>query len=129
LLAAYFPKLAAYFPGLPGEQARRLNETSAKVAENRDVETSKGAGACVFRSIHSTNLQSKEKIMNWDQVAGQWKQFKGKVKQKWGKLTDNDLDTIAGKRDEIAGKLQERYGYAKDQAEKEIDEFARSLNP
>jgi len=66
--------------------------------------------------------------MNWDQVAGKWKQFKGQVKQKWGKLTDDDLDTMAGKRDEIAGKLQERYGYAKEQAEKEIDDFAHTLN-
>ena len=66
--------------------------------------------------------------MNWDQVAGKWKQFKGQVKQKWGKLTDDDIEVIAGKRDQMAGKLQERYGYAKDQAEKELDEFTRTLN-
>jgi len=66
--------------------------------------------------------------MNWDQVAGKWKQFKGQVKQKWGKLTDDDIEVIAGKRDQMAGKLQERYGYAKDQAEKELDEFTRALN-
>ena len=65
--------------------------------------------------------------MNWDTIKGQWKQFSGKVKQKWGKLTDDDLTTIAGKRDELAGKLQERYGYAKDQAERELDAFTRSL--
>jgi len=65
--------------------------------------------------------------MNWDQVAGKWMQFKGQVKQKWGKLTDDDIEVIAGKRDQMAGKLQERYGYAKDQAEKELDEFTRTL--
>jgi len=65
--------------------------------------------------------------MNWDQVTGKWKQFKGQVKQKWGKLTDDDLDVIAGKRDQFCGKLQERYGYAKEQAEKEVDEFASML--
>lgn len=67
--------------------------------------------------------------MNWDQIKGNWKQFEGKVKAKWGKLTDDDLTMIAGKRDELAGKLQERYGYAKDQAETELDEFSRSLQP
>jgi uncharacterized protein YjbJ (UPF0337 family) len=67
--------------------------------------------------------------MNWDQVTGKWKQFKGQVKQKWGKLTDDDLEVIAGKRDQMAGLLQERYGYAKDQAEREVDDFARSLKP
>jgi uncharacterized protein YjbJ (UPF0337 family) len=65
--------------------------------------------------------------MNWDQIAGDWKQFTGKVKEKWGKLTDDDLTTIAGKRDQLAGVLQQRYGYAKDQAEKELDEFTKAL--
>ncbi len=67
--------------------------------------------------------------MNWDVVKGDWKQFKGKVKEKWGKLTDDDLTTVAGRRDQLLGKLQERYGYGKDQAERELDEFARTLAP
>jgi uncharacterized protein YjbJ (UPF0337 family) len=66
--------------------------------------------------------------MNWDRVKGNWKQFTGKVKQKWGKLTDDDLTAIAGKRDELLGRLQERYGYEKDQAERELDAFTRSLD-
>ena len=41
----------------------------------------------------------------------------------------NDLTTIAGHRDQLMGKLQERYGYGKDQAERELDEFARTLQP
>jgi uncharacterized protein YjbJ (UPF0337 family) len=65
--------------------------------------------------------------MNWDSIKGQWKQFQGKVKEKWGKLTDDDLTVIAGKKDQLLGKLQERYGYDKDQAEKELDEFTRAL--
>ena len=67
--------------------------------------------------------------MNWDQVQGTWKQMTGKVKEKWGKLTDDDLTVIAGKRDQLAGILQERYGYAKEQAEKELDEFMKGLKP
>jgi uncharacterized protein YjbJ (UPF0337 family) len=51
------------------------------------------------------------------------------VKEKWGQLTDDDLTAIEGRRDQLAGKLQERYGYAKDQAEREDDEFARTLQP
>lgn len=65
--------------------------------------------------------------MNWDQVKGNWKQFKGQARTKWGKLTDDDLDVVGGKREELAGKLQERYGYEKDRAEREADEFASSL--
>jgi uncharacterized protein YjbJ (UPF0337 family) len=67
--------------------------------------------------------------MNWDQIKGDWKQLSGKVKEKWGKLTDNDLTTIAGKRDQLAGLLQQRYGYAKEQAEKELGEFIDGLKP
>ena len=65
--------------------------------------------------------------MNWDQMEGKWKQYSGKLKEKWGKLTDDDLTTINGQRDQLVGKLQERYGMAKDQAEKQIDEFTTSL--
>ena len=46
---------------------------------------------------------------------------KGHVKEKWGKLTDDDLDVIEGKKDQLVGRLQERYGYSKEQAEKELD--------
>jgi uncharacterized protein YjbJ (UPF0337 family) len=67
--------------------------------------------------------------MNWDLIKGNWRQFTGKVKEKWGKLTDDDLTTIAGRRDQLLGLLQQRYGYEKEQAEKELDEFTRSLKP
>ena len=65
--------------------------------------------------------------MNWDQIAGDWKQLSGKAKAKWGKLTDNDLTVVAGKRDQLAGLLQEKYGYAKEQAEKDLEEFSVAL--
>jgi uncharacterized protein YjbJ (UPF0337 family) len=64
--------------------------------------------------------------MNWDRVEGNWKQFTGQVQQKWGKLTDSDLNMIEGKRTELAGRLQERYGMAKDEAEREIDNWLKS---
>ena len=65
--------------------------------------------------------------MNWDKISGQWKQFKGKAKEKWGKLTDDEIDVIQGKRDQLVGKIQERYGVAKDQAEKDVDAWAKGF--
>jgi uncharacterized protein YjbJ (UPF0337 family) len=62
-------------------------------------------------------------MMNKDEVGGNWKQFKGTVKEKWGKLTDDDMTVIEGKRDQLVGKIQERYGYAKDEAEKEVTDW------
>jgi uncharacterized protein YjbJ (UPF0337 family) len=61
--------------------------------------------------------------MNWDHIEGNWNQYKGSAKQQWGKLTDDDLDVIDGKREELAGKIQNRYGIAKDEAERQIDEW------
>ena len=61
--------------------------------------------------------------MNWDMIDGNWMQFKGTVKAKWGKLTDDNLDTIAGKRDQLAGKIQEAYGITKEQAELQVKAF------
>jgi uncharacterized protein YjbJ (UPF0337 family) len=75
----------------------------------------------------STSHFPRSYDMNWDQITGDWKQFKGKVKEKWGKLTDDELTTVAGKREQLAGLLQEKYGYAKDQAEKELNEFSQKM--
>jgi uncharacterized protein YjbJ (UPF0337 family) len=65
--------------------------------------------------------------MNWDQLEGKWKQYSGRAKEKWGKLTDNDLEVVHGRRDQLVGKILERYGIARQEAEKQVDEFARSL--
>lgn len=65
--------------------------------------------------------------MNWEQVSGQWQQVKGALQQKWGKLTDDDLQTAAGDRGKLVGKIQERYGDAKEQAQEKVDQFIASL--
>lgn len=65
--------------------------------------------------------------MNWDRIEGNWKQLKGKARVKWGKLTDDQLDVIAGKREQLVGRIQEKYGIAKDEAEKQVDQFASSF--
>jgi uncharacterized protein YjbJ (UPF0337 family) len=64
--------------------------------------------------------------MNWDVIEGKWSQLKGSARQQWGKLTNDDLELIAGKRDKLVGKLQERYGYLKDEAEQQVDEWIQS---
>lgn len=61
--------------------------------------------------------------MNRDTFKGQWKQLKGEVKRRWGMLTDDELDQIEGNFDKLVGRIQERYGYQRDQAERELNEF------
>jgi uncharacterized protein YjbJ (UPF0337 family) len=60
-------------------------------------------------------------------VTGNWKQFKGQVKQTWGDLTDDELDRVEGRQDELAGLIQERYGKTREEAQREVDEWARTL--
>jgi uncharacterized protein YjbJ (UPF0337 family) len=65
--------------------------------------------------------------MNWDRVEGNWKQFKGKAKEQWGKLTDDKLDQIDGRREQLVGVLQKEYGMARDQAERDVDNWSNNL--
>jgi len=61
--------------------------------------------------------------MNWDEVKGKWTQMQGNAKVRWGKLTDDDLTAVEGERDKLVGKIQERYGVAKEEAERQVDEY------
>ena len=55
--------------------------------------------------------------------AGTWEQLKGRVKQQWSKLTDQDLEQLQGHAEQLAGKIQQRYGLAKEEAERQVQEF------
>lgn len=66
--------------------------------------------------------------MNWDQLEGKWKQAKGSVRTRWGKLTDDDLEVIGGKKDQLVGKIQERYGIQKDEAQRQVEDWNRTLD-
>lgn len=59
--------------------------------------------------------------MNWDIIEGKWKQMMGDVQRQWGKLTNDEIDQIQGSREKLAGKLQERYGWSREEVEREID--------
>jgi uncharacterized protein YjbJ (UPF0337 family) len=67
--------------------------------------------------------------MNWDQVKGNWKQVKGEAQKQWGKLTNDDLDVINGERTKLSGRIQELYGYAKDRADREVDDWMKASRP
>jgi uncharacterized protein YjbJ (UPF0337 family) len=70
--------------------------------------------------------QSGRQPMNWDQIEVNWMLFKDKVRSNWAKLTDEDLTRIGGRRKELSGRLQARYGFAKAEAEREIEAWIKS---
>ena len=60
--------------------------------------------------------------MNWDIIKGNWKQLQGELRKQWGKLTDSDWEEMAGEKDKILGKLQQRYGWSREEAEREAEQ-------
>jgi len=64
--------------------------------------------------------------MNWDQIQVDWVQFQGKVRSNWIKLTDEDLTRIGGRRNELIRRLQARYGFAKAEAEREVEAWMKA---
>lgn len=66
--------------------------------------------------------------MNSDIIQGKWQEISGTVKQQWGKLTDDDLAEINGSREKLAGKIQKTYGIAKDEVEKQMKDWEKTIN-
>jgi len=66
--------------------------------------------------------------MNSSIIQGNWHELKGKIKTKWAKFSDSDLDALNGNLEQLAGKIQKVYGYGKEQAEREFNEFKKALD-
>lgn len=65
--------------------------------------------------------------MNWDRIEGEWKQRRGKAVHHWGKMMNDELAAIAGKYEELVGRLQSKYGVAREDAERQINEFKKMI--
>jgi len=62
--------------------------------------------------------------MEWEQIQGKWNQLKGSARVEWAKLTDDELEQVQGERDKLVGLIQEKYGRTKEEAYKEVDDWA-----
>jgi uncharacterized protein YjbJ (UPF0337 family) len=56
-----------------------------------------------------------------------WNDLKGKIKEKWDKFSDDEIDTLKDDLSTAVTLLQKVYGYAKEQAQEEYEEFKKSL--
>lgn len=66
--------------------------------------------------------------MNRNILQGNWDQLVGQVRSKWGELTDDDLLQVKGDAQQLKGKLEERYGWTKEQAEREVDDWLKTMD-
>ena len=57
-----------------------------------------------------------------------WNEIKGIIKTRFGKLTDEAIDSAKENLDLLSAKLQKFYGYAREQADKEVATFKASLH-
>ena len=61
--------------------------------------------------------------MHRDVLKDKWNQLGGDIRKKWGDLTNDDLARIQGDCEKFIGVLQEKYGYERERAEKELNDF------
>jgi uncharacterized protein YjbJ (UPF0337 family) len=47
--------------------------------------------------------------MSHNIFAEQWKQMRGTLKSWWGKLTDDDFESIEGQKNKLIGLVEEKY--------------------
>lgn len=63
----------------------------------------------------------------WNKVSGNWKRMRGAVKEQWGKLTHNEIRAAQGRREVLNGYIQTRYGIDREAADRQIDEWMKTL--
>ena len=63
--------------------------------------------------------------MNKDIGKGSSKHLRNKIKEQWARLTEDEIDQLEGHNEKLAGKLHERYGWEREEAERQVAEFYR----
>lgn len=61
-------------------------------------------------------------------IQNDWTDLKLKIKNKWNKLTDEEIEICKDNLESISSKIQLVYGYAKEKAEKEYEDFKSSID-
>jgi uncharacterized protein YjbJ (UPF0337 family) len=65
--------------------------------------------------------------MNTQTMEKNWSEIKGKIKAKWSKFNDDEVESFKKDFNQLSGKVQKTYGIAKDIADREFDEFKKSV--
>jgi uncharacterized protein YjbJ (UPF0337 family) len=65
--------------------------------------------------------------MKWDELETRWTELAGLARVRWIKLTDDDWGALAGKKGHLIGRIQKRYEIAREEAERQVDEWSEAL--
>ncbi len=61
--------------------------------------------------------------MNSSILSGKWKEIKGEIQKTWGELTSDELDRTQGNATSLIGLVEQKFGMAKEEASKKINEL------
>ena len=67
--------------------------------------------------------------MGRDFSRSRWPEVKEMIKMNWDRFEDEEIDSLRGHLDLLSEKIQTRYDYTKEQADHELLEFKKVLNP
>lgn len=66
--------------------------------------------------------------MHTESTSKDWNEMKGKIKARFGKLTDESIESLKDNLGLLSEKLQHVYGYAKEKADAEYAGFKAKLH-
>jgi len=65
--------------------------------------------------------------MNWEKVETNWKEYQASAKNVFSRLSDAELEVVRGRRDKLIDKVRDAYHITQVAAEKEVDNWAKSI--
>ncbi len=65
--------------------------------------------------------------MTWDRIERDWNKLAASFSDKFEGLTQQELDDLSGKRDQLSAALQTKYGYTKETADSQLEDWKNSL--
>jgi uncharacterized protein YjbJ (UPF0337 family) len=65
--------------------------------------------------------------MTQPEARSRWQELTGPVRARWSALTEDDVRSVRGNAERLITVLQDRYGFARDEAIKELTAWSRSL--
>jgi uncharacterized protein YjbJ (UPF0337 family) len=63
-------------------------------------------------------------MINQQVLGGKWHEVSGKLKAKWGKLSDDELQTFNGNVEQLVGRIQHKTGETREAIERFLDQLA-----
>ncbi len=63
------------------------------------------------------------------QIEASWQDLSSSAQQRWDKLSEDDIAEIEGRVETLIEKIQERYGVAREEAERQVDDWGHKEIP